>query len=249
MNFNTVWCTGDPHGDFDWLKGWCEINHTTRDDALIILGDAGILYYGAKKTREKMLKKYLSECPITLICVRGNHENRASNYPNMNFVVVEDDPIVPSGYYFESECPNIWHVADGSTFTINGNRCLFIGGAYSVDKEYRQMMNWMWFPDEELTMSEMTHILDKVDHRHFDYIFTHTCPENWQPYDLFIRAVDQSKVSKRMEQFLTTVSEITDFYCWYFGHFHDDRLDIQYDKTHPGQGVVSMLYKNVERLM
>lgn len=87
-------------------------------------------------------------------------------------------------------------------------------------------------------------ILDKNDHKQFDFVFTHTCPEDWQPYDLFMSNIDQSKVSKEMEQFLTNVSEIINFEHWYFGHFHAHRPNI----THSGQGKVSMLFNQVELL-
>ena len=95
----------------------------------------------------------------------------------------------------------------------------------------------------------MDDILDKIDHQSFDYVFTHTCPEDWQPTDLFLSGINQSKVSKRMEQFLTTVSEIIDFKHWYFGHFHDDRENIDYNRTHGGQGNVSMLFNKIVRVM
>ena len=55
MQFNRVFITGDTHGDFDWLADWCEEKQSTVCDAIIILGDAGILYYGAKSEREKAL--------------------------------------------------------------------------------------------------------------------------------------------------------------------------------------------------
>lgn len=250
MEFKRVWVTGDTHGNFEWLKTWCESHQTTKEtDLLIICGDAGLMYYGQNKWREKNMKKFVQEeCPITLLCVRGNHEARPANYTSTCFVTLEDDPIVPSGYYYEPDYPDIWYVADGSTFNINGKRCLFIGGAYSIDKEYRIMMGWRWFADEELTSEECCDILDKIDHKQFDFVFTHTCPEAWQPFDLFLSFVDQSKVSKRMEQFLTTVSEIIDFDHWFFGHFHAHRYNMAIDRTHPGQGMVSMLFDQVEQL-
>lgn len=249
MYFNRVYVTGDTHGNFDWLPGWCEDYATTKNDLLIIMGDAGFMYYGQDKAREKYIKKAVEDCPITVLCVRGNHESRPTHYKDMVFVTLETDPIIPSGYYYEAAYPSIWYVADGSTFNINEHRCLFVGGAYSVDKEYRQMMGWRWFPDEELDMDEMLNIMDKVDHQRFDFVFTHTCPEDWQPYDLFLSMVDQSKVSKRMEQFFTDMSNIIDFKHWFFGHFHAHRLNMDIVRSHPGQGRVSMLFDHVELLM
>lgn len=247
MEFNRVWVSGDKHGDFNWLPRWCEEHQTTPNDALILCGDTGFLYYGADNWREKHMKRMVAGCPITILCVRGNHEARPENYSTMNFINLDDDPSVISGYYFESDYPNIRYIADGSILDINEKSCLFIGGAYSVDKEFRQLMGYRWFADEELTTEEMVNILDKIDHKYFVYVFTHTCPEAWQPSDLFMSSIDQSKISHRMEQFLTTVSEIIDFDTWYFGHFHADR-NILYSPTHPGQGEAHMLYNAFEKI-
>lgn len=207
------------------------------------------MYYGQNTPRENEIKHKICDCPVTLLCVRGNHEARPMSYRGIQFKIVEDDPIIPSGYYFEPDYPDIWYAADGSTFNINDKRCLFIGGAYSIDKEYRQMMNWRWFSDEELSPVECNDILDKIDHKSFDFVFTHTCPIDWQPYDLFMSGVDQSKVSKHMEYFLTTVSDIIDFKDWYFGHFHDTRPNMPIDRSHDGQGRVHMIFNIVERII
>lgn len=227
MKFNRVFVRGDTHGDFTWLRDWCETNSTTTDDALIILGDAGILYYGANNWRETNMKKQIAACPITLLCVRGNHEDRAADRPNMLSVVENDDPIVPGGYFYEAAYPNIWHIMDGSMLDINSKRCLFIGGAYSVDQEYRFLMGWKWVENEELSEDEMCDILDLLSgsgqHYHFDFVFTHTCPEPVIPTDLFLSGIDQSRVSRAMESFLETVSHVIYFDKWYFGHYHANR--------------------------
>ena len=103
MNYNRVFIRGDTHGDFSWLPAWCIENHTTIDDTLIILGDAGIMYYGPTSDRERMLKEFITKQPITLLCVRGNHEARPANYTSTYFEIWYDDPIVPTGVYFEPE--------------------------------------------------------------------------------------------------------------------------------------------------
>ena len=69
-----IYITGDTHGSFDHIEYFCNDNKTSKSDVLIILGDAGINYYGSKRDRE--LKQWISEFPITLFCLHGNHENR-----------------------------------------------------------------------------------------------------------------------------------------------------------------------------
>lgn len=41
----SIYITGDTHRDFDRISFFCEENRTTKDDIMIILGDAGINYY------------------------------------------------------------------------------------------------------------------------------------------------------------------------------------------------------------
>lgn len=242
MNFNRIFVVGDPHGNFDWLANWCRDNNTTVSDALIVLGDSGILYYGAKKWREKHIKDTIAACPITLLVIRGNHDRRPE-HDNMEFVVLEEDPIVPGGYWYDPDYPTIWHIADGSCLDLNGKLCLFIGGAYSVDKEYRKTMGWQWFEDEELSREEQLNILDKLSgsgyHPYFDFVFTHTCPEEVIPTDLFLCLIDQTKVSRSMEKFFTEVSHYITFDKWYFGHYHSDRHINEH---------FTMLYNQVEQI-
>ena len=43
---NMFYITGDTHGEFSRIEQFCERIKPTRDDTTIILGDAGINYYG-----------------------------------------------------------------------------------------------------------------------------------------------------------------------------------------------------------
>ena len=53
--------TGDKHGDFRRVDALCSSASTTKDDLLIILGDAGINFYGGK--REVQFKHMLAKLP------------------------------------------------------------------------------------------------------------------------------------------------------------------------------------------
>ena len=69
-----VFLTGDTHGEFGRIEEFCAECGTSTDDVMVILGDAGINFYRDKRDDE--LKEYLSELPVTLLCVQGNHEER-----------------------------------------------------------------------------------------------------------------------------------------------------------------------------
>ena len=43
--------------------------------------------------------------------------------------------------YVEKDYPNLLFAKDGEIYNINGKKTLVIGGAYSVDRDYRIRMN------------------------------------------------------------------------------------------------------------
>ena len=71
---NRVFVKGDCHGDFIWLKDFCEKYNTTKDDLVIICGDAGINFWLNQTDAKK--KNFIDHFPITLLCIQGNHEKR-----------------------------------------------------------------------------------------------------------------------------------------------------------------------------
>ena len=71
-----IYITGDTHGEFSRIEQFCERIKPTRDDTMIILGDAGINYYGGWRDIHK--KQRLAKLPITLFAIHGNHEGVAS---------------------------------------------------------------------------------------------------------------------------------------------------------------------------
>jgi 3-oxoacid CoA-transferase subunit A len=129
-----IYLTGDPHGNFNRIQLFCEEFNTSKDDIMIILGDAGINYYGGKK--DLKLKEELSTWPITLFMVRGNHEMNPENIPSYIESTFLDGTVL-----IEPEYPNLIFAKDGEVYTLNvegkNRKAIVIGGAYSVDKYYR----------------------------------------------------------------------------------------------------------------
>ena len=225
--------TGDFHGRFEELYGRLE-KIQEKQSAVIILGDSGFNYY-LNKT-DKKLKTKVSEYGFKIYCVRGNHEERPENVPGMIEVYDED---VKGVVYMEPDFPLIRYFLDGGEYEIEGYSVLTIGGAYSVDKDYRLLRGWKWFYDEQLHKEERKAIFDFVKGKHYDLVLTHTCPESLQPVDLFLPMIDQSKVDKTMEIYLEAVKDHIDWNVWLFGHFHASRI------VDTG---VEMFYTNIQRL-
>ena len=214
-----IYITGDIHGNkrrlFE-IKYFCEQNHTTLDDYLIVLGDVGINY--CKDIRDNILKNIMMESPITFICIRGNHELRPTDVSTY-----KEKEMFGGIVYQEDEYPNIVFLKDGGEYEINGRKFLAIGGAYSVDKDYRLLNGWNWFSNEQLSLDERNEISKKVNGKKYNYVLTHTCPFEWQPTELFLSSVDQSKVDKSMEIWLGELERTITYDKWYFGHFHGNK--------------------------
>ena len=209
--------TGDLHRDFTRFKHLAE--KFDEEIAVIILGDSSINYF--LDERDYQFKQGLKKYNCVFYCVRGNHEER----PEKCGIPLIWDVNVMGEVYCEKEFPYIRYFKDGGVYNINGKRVLTIGGAYSVDKEYRLNRGLHWFESEQLTKEEKTAILNKVCGQHFDIVLSHTCPLDYEPTDLFLPFIDQSTVDKRMECFLNKVKECIMFDKYFFGHYHADRWE------------------------
>ena len=206
--------TGDTHGNFNRIDYFCQRFETSKEDILCILGDAGINYYLNKK--DYMLKQVLQDMPITFFCIHGNHEERPFNISTYITKKWNGGTV-----YYEEEFPNILFAKDGEIYNINGKSILVIGGAYSVDKEYRLLKGWSWFKDEQPNKEIVKYIEKQITkQRHFDIVLTHTCPIKTEPRHMFLPFIDQSKVDKTTELLLQRIADWITFDNWYFGHFH-----------------------------
>lgn len=220
---------GDIHGDanpitYFYMRNRNRLQLDGCKNTIILLGDVGCNYYA--NMRDENFKASLSELPFTYICLRGNHESRVTD-------VVKNQPrkwkrIEKYGgnVYIEKAYPNIEYLEDIPTvYDFNGIKTLSIPGAYSVDKEYRLSRHWRWFENEQLSDEEMNIGRDLVKkHEHFDLVISHTCPIEYEPRDLFLAFIDQTRVDKTMELYLGELEEKLDYERWAFGHFHADRL-------------------------
>lgn len=207
-----IYITGDTHREFYRLHN-IEQN---KDNILIILGDASINYY--LNEEDEKLKEHLNNYNIKLFCIQGNHEERPENISTYKEVDMFGGKV-----FIESDYPNLIFAKNGELYTIDNKKVLVIGGAYSVDKDYRLTYGHQWFKDEQLSQKEMNNILDKYKDKHIDIILSHTCPLKYEPTEVFMKSIDQSKVDKTMEIFLDKVEENVNYDKWYCGHYHTEK--------------------------
>ena len=207
-----IYITGDTHREFYKLYD-IEKN---KNNLLIILGDAGINYY--LDERDKILKEQLNSYNIKLFCVQGNHEERPENISTYKEIDMFGGKV-----FIEEEYPNLIFAKNGELYNIDNKKVLVIGGAYSVDKNYRITYGHPWFKDEQLSKEEMDNILNKYKGLHVDIVLSHTCPLKYEPIEVFIKGIAQSTVDKSMEKFLNKVEESIDYDKWYCGHYHTEK--------------------------
>lgn len=184
-------------------------------DRILVLGDMGLFWRKDQKDADYKIELYEKECNgVHLYWIDGNHENfdiiNSWNY-NKNYVYDNSDHIhyCPRGYKAE--------------IYINGEikKCLFIGGADSVDKIFRTK-HLSWWSDEQITEKNIEGIENE-----YDYVFSHCCPYsvfNYHRYDLCtIGGLNQNKVDHTSEAMLDKVYDKISFKHWWFGHYHIDK--------------------------
>ena len=213
-----IYITGDTHREFERILDFCKTNKTSKDDVLLILGDAGINYYGEQDIE---IKETLKELPITLFCIQGNHEERPENIKSYKLIDKFGGKV-----FIEDEYPNILFAKDSEIYDFNGNKTLVIGGAYSIDKEERLLYGYHWFKDEQPSDDTRQKVLEVLKQRNnqIDIILTHTCPFKYLPHEMFIAGVDQNKVDQSTEKYFDLIEEKIEYKNWYCGHFHTDKV-------------------------
>lgn len=212
-----IYVTGDTHGHFDRIVEFCEKNETSKDDITIILGDAGINYYGSG---DKSRKRKLQKLPITLFCIHGNHEQRPKAIESYRL-----NDFCGGKVYIEDAYPDLKFAKDGQIYDFDGKEFIVIGGAYSVDKFYRVARGVNWFPNEQPSpeiKAEVEAVLDACRWNVYG-VLSHTCPVKYEPTEVFLAMIDQSTVDKTTEEWLDRIEDKLDYEKWYCGHYHTEK--------------------------
>ena len=214
-----IYITGDKHGDLEFVRTFC-LDHPdlSRNDVLIILGDAGINY--SLDRREQKVKKMLSKLPVTILCVHGNHEERPYNIRGYKEIRCFEGVV-----YQQKKYPNILFCKDGENYRI-GNRYLFVlGGAYSTDKYLRLENGWEWFASEQPSPDSRINAGKTIKEFNgsFDLVLSHTCPRKYLVHDLHHVYSDEHEIDYSTEDWLDEIEGQISYHHWYFGHFHQDR--------------------------
>lgn len=141
---------GDIHGDFKQLNSLVNQAAVKGATAVIQVGD-----FGVYPSTLKDLFEVSFALPVYFI--DGNHEH---------FEVLH---MKQSNLAY-----NLIYVPRGKKLEIDGKTIGFVGGAASVDKEYRVSHGWYWSQKEVVTEADIQPLIGEK----LDLLITH-CPPQW----------------------------------------------------------------------
>lgn len=207
----SIFVCGDIHAtlDINKLDQFMNRDDLKENDYIIICGDTGIC--GFSKEQENATREYLRKLPMTVLFVDGNHED----HPALNSYSIQEW----NGGKVHIIEPGIIHLMRGQVFNINGIKIFAFGGAFSVDRAWRQL-GFTWFEEELPSEEEYKEAWDNLEASDFkvDYIVTHT-----GPYEV-IAELGYECHDEALEQvrFFQRIADNVEFEEWFFGHFHED---------------------------
>lgn len=208
-----IYVTGDVHGELDISK----LNNSkfkaqkdmTKSDYLIVAGDFGLLFSGTKQ--ELYLRNELNNRKFTTLWVDGNHEN---------FDMLERYPVTEwCGGKVHQIDTSIIHLMRGQVYEIDGQKVFTMGGAASIDAEWRTE-GLSWWSQELPNVQERDEARRNLEanNNQVDYVITHTAPSNI----VNLVTLYPEKAEDPSVVFLDEVQRKVKFDRWYFGHFHVD---------------------------
>jgi len=201
-----IYITGDTHGNIDFykIKDYFNNKYVTKEEYLIILGDAGIVW----SEKEFYIGDY-SSLGLTVLFIDGNHENfqLLSKFPIVNY----------NGAKCHRLASNVYHIMRGEIIELNDLLFLCIGGATSIDKFHR-IEGISWWNDENISDDDIKNALENIKKYNYnvDYVLTHCAPSK------YVKKMFGFKTDSNTEQ-LSKLEYYVDFKYWYFGHYHIDK--------------------------
>ena len=224
--------TGDLHanctGELEFLKPEYlrnKFGNKCESTVIVILGDGGFLWHNDAYSDfdgelVSVLGSYLDELNSIAVVIPGNHENykRIYEIPSVHINSNRYDGIVGE---FRPISDKILYTERFGNYSIGNKSILVLGGALSIDREYRH--EGEWFPEETFSIEEKQCIIERIRDNEYDYVLAHTCP-----------AYISSKIQKfyirdsNSEFFDRVMNWISPEY-WFSGHFHPEKIKGDYN--------------------
>ena len=209
--------TGDTHNDIDIrkinTKNFPYQKELTKEDIMVVLGDWGAIWHGNNK--DNYLLCQWENRNWTTFVVLGNHEN---------YSAIEKLPIIEKfGGRVYQAAPSIFLAVSGEIYNLNGQSCLVINGADSVDvynedgSFYRKPFV-SWWPQEQIDEKAYKNALRNLERVNFsvDFVFTHTGGTNVSSFLGFKPTFSDIKLQEILDRTI-----YREHLC---GHYHLDKL-------------------------
>ena len=201
---------GDIHGNLRELIWNITIQHRLKNVDLVICGDFGV-GFGRPKSIEHLynrVKNKLDKFNITVYTIRGNHDN-------------------PSFFDGKHNFERLIFLEDYKPVEIQGLKILPIGGAVSIDQEWRENYNKRmekygsqkrsWWSDEVIKKIDFKELPSKVD-----IIVSHCAPISFTPIFSRTNDIDLDIWKKILNErnYLEKIKNEVNYKYWIFGHYH-----------------------------
>jgi hypothetical protein len=184
----------------------------------VILGDGGFLWPGNEEG-DAANYKALAARPFPLLCVIGNHEPvlGRQDLPEVDIGIGEQVILV-------RKKPLVAYLKRGKVYAIDGFSFLVLGGALSIDWEFRQR-GISWWENEYWSLEEKEDVMKLLKgNRRFDYVLSHTGPSRINR-TLFQNS-DSQYFPKSSDEVAVLNEEIDGMITckgWFCGHWHKDK--------------------------
>lgn len=213
-----LFVTGDIHQSINIDKlntAHFKCDGLTKDDILVIMGDAGLIWSKDKSTpREQWWIDWLNSKPWTTFCVLGNHENydRIENLPTTTF----------GGEMCYQVADSIFYAISGKVYDLCGQKCLVVNGAESHDifvngKRYRWPHESWWeqeqITEEDIAVAEIN--LEKAGGT-VDFVFSHTGGSKVCNYLGFEPTISDKRLDRILDKAI--------YQKHFCGHYHKDMM-------------------------
>jgi len=186
----------------------------------IILGDGGFLWPGNENGDMRNYRE-LSRRPFPVLCVFGNHEPALGrrDLPEADIGIGEKVIVV------HDKNPFVAYLKRGKEYLIEEHKFLVMGGALSIDREYRRP-NQSWWENEYWSRQETAELFEYLEKKNvFDFVLSHTGPGriNEVLFD-YLRMSQESKFYDEVAVLNDAVDKKIICRQWFCGHWHKDEF-------------------------
>ena len=150
---------GDIHGYSVVLKRALEVAKETDAVAIVQLGDFGMF-----RDNEEQFREHIKDAHIPIYFIDGNHDDcvRWMNYEGIGRVWNDRE---------------LYYIPRGTVMELDGRTIAVMGGAGSIDKQYRLEQNMHWDQYENISEDHINLLLKNATGKTIDMFLTH-CPPN-----------------------------------------------------------------------